>query len=175
MSPEQLAAALGCPLERAAKWLPALDAAMAAYAIDSPARRAAFLAQIGHESGCLQYVRELWGPTPAQAGYEGRIDLGNTQKGDGFRFRGRGLIQITGRENYRTCGAALGLDLERQPELLEQRRYAALSAGWYWYIHGLNALADHEAFDAITRAINGGFNGRDERLALWVSAKDALA
>ncbi len=174
MTDEQLARAVGCPLERARKWLPHIDAAMAAYDINTPTRQAAFLAQIGHESGHLLYVREIWGPTPAQAKYEGRADLGNTQPGDGFKFRGRGLIQITGRANYLKAGEALGLALDRQPELLELAKYAALSAAWFWYQHGLNALADNAAFGAITRAINGGTNGSEERLALWEKAREAL-
>ena len=78
-------------------------------------RVAAFIAQIGHESGQLVYAREIWGPTPAQAKYEGRKDLGNTVPGDGFKYRGRGLIQITGRANYAACGEPLGLDRINQP------------------------------------------------------------
>ncbi|WP_404940665.1 glycoside hydrolase family 19 protein, partial [Pseudomonas lundensis] len=90
---------------------PALNTAMNRYQIVGLKRVAAFIAQIGHESGQLKYVKEIWGPTAAQARYEGRADLGNTQPGDGSKFRGRGLIQITGRANYITCGEALALDL----------------------------------------------------------------
>lgn len=111
----QLAKCLGIPLDRAQVWAHPLNAAMQRYGIDTKARQAAFLAQIGHESGRLRYVRELWGPTPAQRRYEGRKDLGNTQPGDGKRFMGRGLIQVTGRANYTTCGQALGLPLLEQP------------------------------------------------------------
>jgi putative chitinase len=89
----------------------ALNLAMDRYQINTRLRMAAFVAQIGHESGQLIYVRELWGPTPAQSRYEGRKDLGNTVAGDGLRYRGRGLIQVTGRANYKVCGEALGLDL----------------------------------------------------------------
>jgi putative chitinase len=147
---------------------------MALYAIDSPARQAAFLAQIGHESGGLIYVRELWGPTPSQEGYEGRADLGNTEPGDGFRYRGRGLIQVTGRANYATCGAALNLPLIDSPELLEQASNAAQSAAWFWNSHGLNDLADTGDFNTITRRINGGLNGLANRLALYATCKAAL-
>lgn len=174
MTPDDLAAALGIPLARATIWADPLSAAMALYGIDTPIRQAAFLAQIGHESGRLIYVRELWGPTTAQAGYEGRADLGNTQTGDGFKYRGRGLIQITGRANYTTAGTALCLDLIGQPQLLEQPDNAALSAAWFWNTHGLNDLVDAGAFETITRRINGGLNGLADRLALWDSAKTAL-
>lgn len=120
---------------------------------------AAFIAQIGHESGQLVYVREIWGPTPAQTKYEGRADLGNTVPGDGLKCRGRGLIQITGRANYAACGEALGLDLINHPELLEQPQYACMSAAWFWATKGLNTLADAGDFDRITKRINGWLNG----------------
>lgn len=174
MNPDTLTAALGIPLSRAQTWADPLSASMALYAIDSPARQAAFLAQVGHESGLLIYVRELWGPTPAQQGYEGRADLGNTQPGDGYKFLGRGLIQITGRTNYTVCGAALVLPLTDHPELLEQPGNAAQSAAWFWNQHGLNAFADTGDFETITRRINGGLNGEADRLALWASCKTAL-
>ncbi len=145
--------------------------------ISTPARIAAFLAQVGHESGQLRYVRELWGPTPAQRGYEGRSDLGNTQPGDGKRYLGRGLIQITGRANYRACGIALGLDLEAQPELLETPAHATASAAWFWLNNGLNRFADQDsdaAFAQLTRRVNGGTNGLDDRRALWLRARAVL-
>ena len=160
---------------RAGVFVPALNRAMQRYRIDSPVRQAAFLAQIGHESGQLRYVREIWGPTAAQQRYEGRKDLGNTEPGDGARFKGRGLLQITGRENYRKAGAALGLPLLDQPELLEQPEWAASSAAWWWANHGLNELADAGKFEQITRTINGGLNGQADRLALWEKAKAVLA
>jgi putative chitinase len=174
MSPETFAAALGVPIARTLVWANPISAAMALWAIDSEARQAAFIAQIGHESGRLVYVRELWGPTPAQARYEGREDLGNTQPGDGKRFMGRGLIQITGRANYVRAGQALDLPLTDQPELLEQPSNAALSAAWFWNVHGLNELADAGDFQTITRRINGGMNGYQDRLALLALAKNAL-
>ncbi len=174
MTPEKLAAAIGCPLERAKKWAAALTSAMDAYGITSPARQAAFLAQVGHESGRLAYVKELWGPTPAQARYEGRQDLGNKIKGDGFRYRGRGLIQITGRANYSQCGLALAVNFVNNPELLEEPIYASISAAWFWRTNGLNEMADAGEFEKITRRINGGVNGLAERKALWENAKNAL-
>ncbi|WP_354004576.1 glycoside hydrolase family 19 protein [Janthinobacterium kumbetense] len=128
------------------------------------------MSQVGHESGQLRYVREL---ASGQA-YEGRAGLGNTQRGDGVRFRGRGLLQVTGRVNYAACGKALGLDLLGQPELIEQTVNACRSAGWFWQTRGLNALADAGDQERVTRRINGGVNGLAERLALYQAARKVL-
>ena len=152
-----------------------LNAAMAEFEINTPARQAAFIAQIAHESSQLRCTREIWGPTAAQRAYEGRADLGNTFTGDGSLYRGRGLLQITGRANYKTCGAALGLDLLLFPELLEQPMYACRSAAWFWKTHGLNELADAGDQVKITRRINGGTNGLAERLAYFELAKKVIA
>ena len=160
---------------RAGIFILGLNAAMSQYAIDTPHRVAAFIAQIGHESGQLVHVREIWGPTAQQAGYEGRADLGNTVKGDGSRYRGRGLIQITGRANYTACGEALGLDLINHPDFLELPQHAAMSAAWFWSTRGLNALADRGEFVKITRRINGGLTGQDDRQALYDRALKVLA
>ncbi|MNM32400.1 Chitinase class I [compost metagenome] len=159
---------------QAGVFVPVLNTAMQRYQIISAKRVAAFLAQIGHESGQLQYVREIWGPTSAQRKYEGREDLGNTEKGDGSKYRGRGLIQITGRANYAACGEALGVDLISQPELLELPQYAAMSAAWFWKQKGLNDLADQDQFNTITRRINGGLNGLKDRLDIWARARAVL-
>lgn len=165
-------------------WQPPLNKAMDMFDIDTPLRSAAFLAQVGHESGRLQYVREIWNPkqVPAQATYEGRADLGNTEPGDGFVFRGRGLIQITGRKNYRVCGEALNLPLELHPELLEQPMNAAMSAAWYWSTHGCNKFADAGDFDGVSDIINRGHktvkigdtNGYGDRLSIYTRAKFVL-
>ena len=151
-----------------------LNTAMSKYGIVTVPRIAAFIAQIGHESSQLRHVREIWGPTAQQAGYEGRADLGNTMKGDGSKFRGRGLIQITGRANYAACGEALALDLVNHPELLEQPQHASMSAAWFWKMKGLNDLAERGQFLTITRRINGGLNGIDDRLELWKKAQAVL-
>ncbi len=156
-------------------FVPVLNAAMVHYQIIGPKRVAAFIAQIGHESGQLKYIKEIWGPTAAQAKYEGRKDLGNTVAGDGSKYRGRGLIQITGRANYMACGEALGLDLIKQPELLEKPQHACMSAAWFWATRGLNTLADEGQFDKITRRINGGQNGAADRQALYARALKVLA
>ena len=155
-------------------FVPVLNAAMGHYQIVGTNRLAAFIAQIGHESGQLKYVKEIWGPTAAQAKYEGRKDLGNTVAGDGSKYRGRGLIQITGRANYMACGEGLGLDLIKQPELLEKPQHACMSAAWFWATRGLNALADAGQFERITRRINGGQNGAADRQALYALALKVL-
>ena len=152
-----------------------LNTAMVRHQIVGLKRVAAFIAQIGHESGQLKYVKEIWGPTAAQAKYEGRADLGNTVAGDGYKYRGRGLIQITGRANYAECGEALGLDLVNHPELLEKPQHACMSAAWFWASRGMNTLADAGKFDAITRRINGGQNGAADRQALYAKALKVLA
>ena len=174
MTPDVLAAALGCSEPVAATWLPHIAAACGRYEITTPQRLAAFLAQIGHESGGLRWVRELWGPTAAQQRYEGRADLGNTQPGDGRRYCGRGLIQVTGRSNYARVGLVLGVDFVSNPEALEQPQWAALSAAEYWACHGCNELADRGDFAAITRKINGGLNGQADRVQRWERAKGVL-
>lgn len=151
-------------------WAPILTAAAAKWGIDSPKRLAGWVAQVAHESGRLVYVTELWGPTPAQRGYEGRVDLGNVYPGDGTRYRGRGLIQVTGRANYRKAAAALGIDCENRPELLALPEHAAMSAGWFWATHGLNELADARDIVGMTRRINGGTNGLEDRKSLYRGA-----
>jgi putative chitinase len=160
---------------QAGVFVPVLNAAMNRYSIVGTPRAAAFIAQVGHESGQFRWLKELWGPTAQQAGYEGRADLGNTVAGDGSRYRGRGLIQITGRANYAACGEALGLDLLSKPELLELPQHAAMSAAWFWSTKGLNTLADKGDFVKITRRINGGLNGQADRQALYDKALKVLA
>ena len=149
-----------------------LNAALREFNISTPARQAAFIAQIAHESGEFKYVREL----ASGAAYDtGRLAarLGNTPQadGDGQKYKGRGLIQITGRSNYIACGKALGIDLINAPELLEQPINAARSAAWFWSVHGLNELADAGDFVGITKRINGGTNGLEDRKVYWARAK----
>ncbi|MBK3510691.1 MULTISPECIES: glycoside hydrolase family 19 protein [unclassified Pseudomonas] len=160
---------------QAGVFVSALNTAMGRYGIVGTLRVSAFIAQIGHESGQLRYVREIWGPTAQQLGYESRADLGNIVKGDGSKFRGRGLIQITGRANYAACGEALGLDLISTPELLELPQHAAMSAAWFWSTRGLNTLADQKDFAKITKRINGGLTGQADRQALYDRALKVLA
>lgn len=171
---EQLQKIMPYAGQRAGVFLRPLNDAMSAFSIDTQRRQAAFLAQIAHESGSLRYVRELADGTA----YEGRVDLGNTEPGDGPRFKGRGLIQITGRANYRACSQALYNDgklLLLHPARLEETVPACRSAGWFWDSRGLNELADTGKFKAITRVINGGVNGYQERVAYYDRAQAALA
>ena len=171
LSVKQLLAIMPLAGRRAGLFLAPLNVAMAQFGIDTPPRQASFLAQVAHESGQLLWLREL----ASGAAYEGRSDLGNVVAGDGVRFKGRGLLQITGRANYAACGVALGLDLLAAPQLLEQPVAACRSAGWFWQSRGLNRLADAGDQERITRRINGGINGLAERLALYQVARKVLA
>lgn len=149
----------------------ALLDAMAAADISTPLRQAHFLAQVGHESGDLRWLEEI---TSGEA-YEGRRDLGNTEPGDGRRFKGRGAIQVTGRANYRALGVFVGRDLLVSPsDVASDARLATLSAAWFWTSRSLNALADKDAFVAITRSVNGGMNGLEDRRRRLAVAKAAL-
>ena len=165
--------------QSAGVFVPVLNTAMVHYQIVGTKRMAAFIAQIGHESGQFRYVREL-GNNQYLSKYDtGSLAkrLGNTPEadGDGQKYRGRGLIQITGRANYMTCGEALALDLLNQPELLEKPQHACMSAAWYWASKGLNTLADAGQFDKITLRINGGQIGAADRQALYARALKVLA
>lgn len=182
ITPALLESALGARRDLADLYAHHLDAACEAYEINTPLRLAHFLAQVGHESGALQFNREIWGPTAAQERYEGRADLGNTQAGDGRRYMGRGLLQTTGRANYRSLRDRLRVekkldapDFEAAPELLEQPRWAALSACDYWEMRNINALADRDDHEAVTRAVNGGTNGIEDRRRRLERAKAVLA
>jgi putative chitinase len=178
----------------------ALNDAMARFKIDTRLRVSAFLAQVGHESGQLRSLVEnlnysaeglirTWpkrfnlltataaARKPEQIAnivYASRLGNGPAVTGDGWRYRGRGLIQVTGWVNYQACGSALSLDLLTKPELLEQPVYAALSAAWFWSSNGLSELADAGRFEAITRKVNGGLNGQADRLAIYKRALDVL-
>lgn len=195
-----LAQAVGCSPPRAASWLPHIVNAMGCFDIDTARRQAAFLAQVGHESGGLLIVTENlnysasgltalfakhFAPGEAEAFarqpekianriYSSRMGNGDEASGDGWRFRGRGLIQLTGRDNYKDCGNGISADLLVNPDMLAQPETAAMSAAWYWWAHGLSHFADSEDFTKITQVINGGQTGADDRLKLWAAAKLAL-
>lgn len=166
--------------QKAGVFVPPLNAAMGKYAVVTRLRIAAFIAQIGHESGQLRYVRELGSDAYLSKYDTGELAkaLGNTPEsdGDGQKYRGRGLIQITGRANYRDCSEALFGDsrLLMTPELLEHPVYAAMSAAWFWNRAGLNTLADQGNLEKITRKINGGLNGWEDRQKLYARALEVL-
>jgi putative chitinase len=165
---EELSAIVPNAKDRIALVVQPLNEAMFTYGIsDTPIREAAFIAQVAHESGSFRYVKEI----ASGEAYEGRQDLGNVERGDGVRFKGRGYIQVTGRANYKACGEALGIDLLQHPELLEDIPNACRSAAWFWYIKGLNDLADKGDFLGVTKRINGGTNGYKERMAFFDRAK----
>ncbi|WDH37433.1 glycoside hydrolase family 19 protein [Pseudomonas chlororaphis] len=159
----------------------ALNLAMDRFQINTRLRMAAFIAQIGHESSQFRYVRELGGDQYLSKYDTGPLAkrLGNTPQadGDGQKYRGRGLIQVTGHDNYLACSKALFGDdrLLRAPELLEQAEWAAKSAAWFWDSRNLNALADAGDFVGVTKRINGGINGLAERQAFYDSALKVLA
>ena len=169
------------PAKRRDALLPFLQAGMTEFAIEAPARIAAFLAQLAHESGQFRFMEEIWGPTPAQRRYEPvstlATNLGNSEVGDGKRFKGRGPIQITGRANYRRFGDLLGTDLVADPARAALPELAFRIAGLFWSKKGLNELADRatpDAFREITRRINGGFNGLEDRQKFYAVARRVL-
>jgi putative chitinase len=205
ITPALLQAATECTAAASHAWAEHFAHACEADKINTPLRLAHFFAQLGHESMGLYYVREVWGPTAAQIRYERDFaqpwpanraesklarfyrnalawSLGNTEKGDGKRFMGRGFIQTTGRANAaklrarlrgRSTGEAVP-DFEKEPAQLEKAPWAVLSATDYWAMRGINALADTDDIEAVTRAINGGTNGLVDRRARLTRAKRAL-
>jgi putative chitinase len=181
------------------KWLAPLEETFVKYDISTPQRQAAFIGQCAHESGNFKALQEnlnysaeglmktwpsrfatkeiadQYARQPAKiAGkvYNGR--LGNTSEEEASNFLGRGLIQLTGKENYANCGTALGIDLIGNPTLLTEPKYAAMSAGWFWNKKGLNALADSQDYETMTKRINGGLIGLDDRKAKIAKALSVL-
>ena len=181
------------------KWLEPLNGTFQKYDVNTPKRQAAFIGQCAVESAnftrlqenlnySAQRLTQVWpsrfpninmaesyAHNPEKLAdfvYAGR--MGNLQDGDGWKFHGRGLIQLTGRENYANCGSGVGVDLIDNPDLLLTPKYAALSAGWFWNKKGLNTLADSQEYGAMTRRINGGLTGLDERIAKITKALQVL-
>ncbi len=150
-----------------------LNRAFAEFEINNIARIAAFIAQVAHESGSLRYKEEI----ASGAAYEGRRDLGNLYPGDGRRYKGRGIIQLTGRHNYKWASEQLGIDLVANPQKATEPIISSRIACLYWKSRGLNQYADQntkKAFKEITRKINGGYNGWSDRLNHWNIAKKVL-
>ena len=196
MTNEQLAA-LGID----SKWLKPLEDTFAKYDISTPVRQAAFIGQCSHESAGFRTLEENLNYKPeslmkvwpsrfpdlatamkyahnpeaiANKVYGGRMGNRDESSGDGFRFHGRGCIQLTGHDAYFHCGQALGVDLVANPDLVAQPQYAALSAGWFWNTHNCNALADAQDWTGLTKKINGGTFGLQERVFLIQKALSVL-
>lgn len=187
---------------KAAAYFPHFFQVMAEADVTTTAREACFIAQTAHESAEFQIWRELWGPTADQKNYERPLlsdgllapkvipgpgvrvpiwqQLGNTEPGDGYKFRGRGPLQTTGRDEYRACGKVLGLDLIQDPDLLagpiakKDPGPGFRAAAWFWRTRNCNAYADAGDFLGLTKRINGGTNGLAERQAYWATAKRVL-
>lgn len=159
--------AAGVRARKADEYIAPLNLAMLEFDIRSGERPAMFLAQVAHESSGFEYTTEVWGPTAAQSRYEGRAALGNVQPGDGERFKGHGLLQITGRANHEAEARFFGVDLGAVIPILQSPLGACRSAANWWSTHGCNALADAYDFVALTQRINGGLNGLDDRLARY--------
>jgi putative chitinase len=183
------------------KWLEPLNEAFQKYDISTPARQAFFIGQCAHESGNFRILEEnlhysatalmrVWpsrfpnlevanqfasnAEKIANKVYAGRMGNGDEESGDGWKYHGRGLIQLTGKENYDNCGKAIGADLINQPQLLVEPHYAAMSAAWFWNKKGLNALADSKDYDTMTKRINGGLIGLDDRKSKIAKAISVL-
>lgn len=150
--------------------VPALEVHLPLYGIDTALRLAHFLAQAAHESDGFKTLNEY----ASGKAYEGRKNLGNIHPGDGPRFKGRGIFQLTGRSNYRRIGGIIGVDLENHPELAATPDIAVRTACEYWRVHSLNALADGNDIIHITLRINGGENGLTQRRAYLAAARKAL-
>jgi putative chitinase len=148
-----------------------LKAGMIKYAITTPLQMAHFIAQLGHESASFLYTEEI----ASGAAYEGRRDLGNTEPGDGKRFKGRGLIQLTGRANYAAYSRFTGIDYVAGPERLSTDPLVAVDvACWFWKDRGVDRLAEQDDVKAVTKRINGGYNGLDDRIQNLNRAKAVL-
>ncbi len=170
ISIEQLEAITGQNEFKLIPFLSPLNDTLTRFTIDTPAKQAYFLSQICHESGCFRYTEEI----ASGVDYEGRTDLGNTISGDGMRFKGRGLIQITGRANYKKLSDYFGTNFIANPYALKNPQWACLSAGWFWSKKGLNEVCDKNNFLMVTYLINGGFNGLEDRLKYLVKSYNVL-
>ncbi|HIK53229.1 MAG TPA: C39 family peptidase, partial [Oscillatoriales cyanobacterium M59_W2019_021] len=158
------------PADRLRELTPGLNETLQRFQINTPLRICHFIAQVAHESDCFNAMEEY----ASGKDYEGRSDLGNVQPGDGVKFKGRGLIQLTGRANYEKFSQAMNLDFVSQPEVVAQAPYAIMVAGWFWDNNQLNPDADNDDIETVTRVINGGYNGLDDRRNYLQRAKSVL-
>jgi len=202
MNTEQLAKILKMKPAKAGEWIDAINATFEKFDISTPERQACFLGQCAHESGGFTALSEnlnysaaslcrVWPkrfPTVtdgqnyernpqkiANKVYANRMGNGDEESGEGFAYRGRGLIQLTGKSNYEACGEAIGVDLVSNPDLVATPEYAALSAGWFWDKNNLNKFADENDMTGLTKKINGGTHGIEDRVARTQLALDILS
>ena len=202
MNTEQLAKILKMKPAKAGEWIDAINATFEKFDISTPERQACFLGQCAHESGGFTALSEnlnysasslcrVWPkrfPTVtdgqnyernpqkiANKVYANRMGNGDEESGEGFAYRGRGLIQLTGKSNYEACGEAIGVDLVSNPDLVATPEYAALSAGWFWDKNNLNKFADANDMEGLTKKINGGTHGIEDRVARTQLALDILS
>ena len=202
MNTEQLAKILKMKPAKAGEWIDAINATFEKFDISTPERQACFLGQCAHESGGFTALSEnlnysasslcrVWPkrfPTVtdgqnyernpqkiANKVYANRMGNGDEESGEGFAYRGRGLIQLTGKSNYEACGDAIGVDLVSTPDLVATPEYAALSAGWFWNKNNLNKFADANDMEGLTKKINGGTHGIEDRVARTQLALDILS
>jgi putative chitinase len=201
MNTEQLAKILKMKPAKAGEWIDAINETFEKFDISTPERQACFLGQCAHESGGFTALSEnlnysaaslcrVWPKRFATIGdgqicernpekiankvYASRMGNGDEESGEGYAYRGRGLIQLTGKSNYEACGKALGVDLIDNPDLVATPQYAALSAGWFWNKNKLNAYADKGDMEGLTKKINGGTHGIEDRVARTQAAIDVL-
>jgi putative chitinase len=201
MTSEELSQALKLTPAKAEEWIDAINETFDRFDISTPERQACFLGQCAHESAGFTALKEnlnysaegltkVWpkrfpsldaaqpyhrNPEKiANKVYADRMGNGNEASGEGFKYRGRGLIQLTGKDNYKACGAALGADLLNDPDQVSSPKYAALSAGWFWDKNKLNQFADANDMTTLTKRINGGTHGLDDRIARTQHAIDVL-
>jgi putative chitinase len=201
MNTAQLAQILKMKPAKAGEWIDAINETFEKFDISTPERQACFLGQCAHESGGFTALSEnlnysasslcrVWPkrfPTVtdgqnceknpqkiANKVYANRMGNGDEESGEGYAYRGRGLIQLTGKSNYEACGEALGVDLVENPDLVATPQYAALSAGWFWNKNKLNAYADKNDMEGLTKKINGGTHGIEDRVARTQAAIDVL-
>jgi putative chitinase len=185
---------IGTPADTADKWVPWLNMTMLNYEITTPQRQAMFLAQLAHESGSFKHVSEnlnysaealrrvfkkyfltddvalMYARQPekiANRVYANRMGNGEESSGDGWKYRGRGLIQLTGKDNYAAFSLKANNNALLEPDSVAEPELAAMSAGWFWDTNGLNKLSDTGDVRAATRRINGGFNGLADREAKY--------
>lgn len=174
MDVRTLSRAVVIPIPRAQRWAAALADAMSRYGIDTPDRMATFLAHVAQHSRGLLRTCERWVPTGAQLAYEGSEALGNCLRGDGYRYRARGLMPIRGRANYAMVSVGLGVNALAWPALLQTEVYAALSAAWWWHAHGCNRLCDEEDWAGIAVCMGADVGEWGERMRRWHRARWVL-